>query len=57
MLRIQPRVHSERSCKYISIFGSGEESMQLLTTEVNLYHAVNKYIAVKVSTLASCMEI
>ena len=31
--------------------------MQLLTTQVHLYHAVKKYIAVKVDTLASCMEL
>ena len=41
----------------ISIFGSGEGSMQLLTTQVNLYHIVNTYIAVKVNTLASCIEL
>jgi len=31
--------------------------MQLLTTQMNLYHAVKTYIVVKVNTLASCIEL
>lgn len=41
----------------ISTFGSGDGSMQLLTTQVNLYHAVKTYVAVTVNTLASCIEL
>jgi hypothetical protein len=41
----------------IPIFGSGDGSMQLLTTQMNLNHAVKTNIAVTLNTLASCIQL